>query len=190
MEQWAVVQEQGKHEQEATAMDIEKMFQIGPEDYPKPEPMTREEIINQYQRTFAVINRKLFNNELPPIEIDYPADDHRKKGKCLACFSFDTDRITPPVIFLQFEAPPEWGVSIDDINDLFHELIHYYCYLHNIRDCDWKEINGTIDISYHNLQFKKVAEAHAATCNYSNEESGYNDTNLPDKILWEIFDEL
>ena len=165
-------------------MDIEKMFPIMPEDYPEPEPMTREEILSQYQRAFTVINRKIFNSELPPIEIDCAAartdEPEKEKAGCLACFSFDTDRITPP----------EQGINTDDINDLFHELIHYYCYLHNIRDCDWKEINGTTDISYHNLQFKKVAEAHAATCNYSNEESGYNDANLPDKILWEIFDEL
>ena len=175
-------------------MDIEKIFRIDPKDYPEPEPMTREAILTQYQRAFTVINQKLFNNELPPIEIDYAAartdEPEKEKAGCLACFCFDTDRITPPVIFLQFEAPPEHGINTDDINDLFHELIHYYCYLHNIRDCDWKEINGTTDISYHNLQFKKVAEAHAATCNYSNEESGYNDANLPDKILWEIFDEL
>ena len=188
MEQWAVFQEQGKHEQEATAMDIEKMFQIGPEDYPEPEPMTREEIINQYQRTFAVINRKLFNNELPPIEIDYAAaaiDDPEEAGY-LACFY----AITPPVILLQFDAPPECGVSIDDINDLFHELIHYYCYLHDIEDCNREEVNGTVNYYYHNSHFKQEAENHGATCSYLDKKNGYSDANLPDKILWEIFDEL
>ena len=167
-------------------MGIEKLF---PKDYPEPEPMTREEIINQYQRAFVVINRKLFNNELPPIQIDYPANNHREKGECLACFSFDTDRITPPVIFLQFETPPEWGISIDDINDLFHELIHYYCYLHNIKDYEFIETGGKKE-NYHTMQFKRAAEAHGATCNYLDEESGYNDANLPNKILWEILDEL
>ena len=103
----------------------------------------------------------------------------------MACFY----AITPPVIFLQFETPPEWGISTDDISDLFHELIHYYCYLHDIKDYKIIEINGKKEY-YHTMQFKKTAEAHGATCNYSDEENGYNDANLPDKILWEIFDEL
>lgn len=173
-------------------MDIEKMFPIMPEDYPEPEPMTREEIINQYQRVFTVINRKLFNSELPPIKIDYAAAavDEPEEAGCLACFCADTDHITPPVILLQFDAPPEWGVSIDDINELFHELIHYYCYLHDIEDCNQKEVNGTVNYYYHNSHFKQEAENHGATCSYLDKKNGYSDTNLPDKILWEIFDEL
>lgn len=172
-------------------MDIEKMFRVSPGGYPDPEPMTREEILTQYQRAFTVINQKLFNNELPPIEIDYAAaatDDPEEAG-WLACFSFDTDRKTPPTIYLQFHTPPEQGINTDDINDLLHELIHYYCYLHDIKDCKIIEIDGKEE-SYHTMQFKKTAEAHGATCNYSDEESGYSDAIFPNNILWEIFNEL
>ena len=50
--------------------------------YEEPEPMQRNDILDQYQRAFIVTNQKVFNNELPPIKIDYMgelADDIRTK---------------------------------------------------------------------------------------------------------------
>lgn len=151
----------------------------------EPEPMKREEILEQYQRAFTIINRKLFNNELPPIEIDYPKGDPKEWGEGLACFIQYIDKSAPPYILLQFQDPPEWGISKDDINSLFHELIHYYCYLHDIKDMDRDK-----DPQYHNKEFKRITEGYGATCEYTGDKYGYSYTNLPDSILTEIFDEI
>lgn len=156
-------------------------------DYPEPEPMTEREILDQYQRAFTCVNQKCFNSELPPIEIycpQYVLSDPETQNNCLACFYFDDSHKKPPVILLQFDTAPEYGISTDDINDLFHEMIHYFCYLHNINDCDGEEFN------YHNLKFKEAAEAHGAICNYTDEIMGHCDARLPDKTLWAIFDDL
>ena len=150
----------------------------------EPEPMKREEILEQYQRTFTVINNRLFNNELPPIMIDYPEGDPEKWSdkECLACFVQYADKSMQPYIILQFEYGPEYGINTDDIESLCHELIHYFCYLHEIRDMDGPE--------YHNLNFKKAAEDHGATCSYIDEIGGYCLTEWPNEILEKIFDEI
>ena len=162
--------------------DIEEMFKHETA-MPEPEPMTRDEILEQYQRAFTVINHRLFNDELPPIMIDYPEGDLKEKD-CFACFRCDTDREEPPVIFLQFEYGAEWGINTDDIGCLCHELIHYFCYLHEIEDVDYKAPQ------YHNLNFKKAAEDHGAKCSYRDEENGYCIAEWPEEELERIFDEI
>jgi len=164
--------------------EVEKLF--SDTEAAEPEPMKREEILEQYQRTFTVINRKLFNNELPPIMIDYPEGDPEKWAwlKCAACFSF-IEKTQEPVILLQFIFGPEYGISTEDIDDLCHELIHYFCYLHDIKDMDRDKAE-----QYHNMDFKKTAETFGATCKYLDDAHGYTDTHWPDNILAAIFDEI
>lgn len=164
--------------------DIEEMFKHETA-MPEPEPMTRDEILEQYQRAFTVINHRLFNDELPAIMIDYPEGDPEEWPDCGACFQWHVDREEPPVILLQFEDGPEWGINTDDINLLCHELIHYFCYLHEIKDMD----RGKAP-QYHNLNFKKAAEDHGATCSYSDDEHGYNMTEWPQEVLEKLFDEI
>ena len=164
--------------------DIEEIFKHEI-DMPEPEPMKRDEILEQYQRAFTVINRRLFNDELPPIMIDYPEGDPGEWPECIACFEYNPDRKDPPIIFLQFEYGAEWGISTDDIDDLCHELIHYFCYLHEIDQMDRDKAP-----QYHNSNFKKAAEDHGAKCSYQDEETGYCITEWPKETLEKIFDEL
>ena len=163
-------------------MSRERIFKH--ETCTEPEPMKRDEILEQYQRAFTVINHRLFNDELPPIMIDYPGGDLKERN-CIACFEYDTDRKEPPVIFLQFEYGAEWGINTDDIDDLCHELIHYFCYLHGIKDIDRDKGQ-----QYHNLNFKKTAEGHGAKCSYRDDENGYCMAEWPPEVLEKIFDEL
>ena len=164
--------------------DIEEMFKHETA-MPEPEPMKRDEILEQYQRAFTVINRRLFNDELPPIMIDYPQEhpeEWPEDFKCSACF-YTGDK--EPVIFLQFEDVPEQGINTDDIDILCHELIHYFCYLHKIDQMDRDKGQ-----QYHNLNFKKTAEGHGAKCSYRDDENGYCMTEWPPEVLEKIFDEL
>ena len=177
----------GKTGQRGAIMRESDLIIISPNTgYEEPEPMQRNDILDQYQRAFIVTNQKVFNNELPPIKIDYMgelADDIRTKyfNDILACFLYHPEKKEPPLIFLQFETPPEMGISTDEIDDLLHELIHYYCYLHNIKDCN---------ADYHNLQFKETAEKHGAVCEYLGSDVGYMYTHWPNKLLDEILKEI
>ena len=156
-------------------------------DMPEPEPMKRDEILEQYQRAFTVINHRLFNDELPALIIDYPEGDLKERDELKdwkACFAYYADKKEPPEILLQFEDGPEWGISTDDIGSLCHELIHYFCYLHGI------ENTGPAPDYYHNLNFKKAAEDHGAKCSYRDDENGYCMAEWPPEVLEKIFDEL
>ena len=151
------------------------------------QPMKREEILEQYQKAFAVINHRLFNDELPPIMIDYITKDPEGWHECAACFRGYEDGRKPPFIVLQCgsDSDPMEGMDLDTINDLCHELIHYCCYLNGIEDIDWEKAP-----QYHNLDFKKTAEDHGATCSYSDDKRGYNMTEWPQEVLEKIFDEI
>jgi hypothetical protein len=158
------------------------------DDTPEPKPLEPSETRAQYQRAFELINQKLFNNELPNIQIDFiedmPEELPETISDCSAFFCTQQRYNPEPIIILDLEGTPEMGISTDTIDDLFHEMVHYYCFLHGIKDTDGEDNN------YHNLAFKKVIEEHGGKCGYSDDKIGYSDTELNIKILWEIFDEI
>ena len=148
------------------------------------EPMTDSEIKNMYQEIFCVVNELIFNNELPPIEIGYPSQDIREELEhedkdTAAVFSFYRNKCKAPHIILGFQTCPEYGFTDDDIENLFHELIHYYCYLHNIQDA----LKGT---QYHTEQFRDTVKKFDGRCEYQDEIYGYIETELPDTLISEI----
>lgn len=150
----------------------------------EPERITPSETRELYQKAFNIINRKLFNSELPYIKIDFIEKPTESECKALAMFCFDSKREEPPEIILDIHGTPEIGISTDTIGDLFHEMAHYYCYLHEIKDIDGDGDN------YHNLAFKKVIEEHGGKCSYMDDSNGYSDTELSKMTLSEIFDEI
>lgn len=154
------------------------IYKINRINTPAPEPMTDEAIKNQYQQLFTAINNRLFNGELPPIKITFPEIGNEN---CYACFSFDTETKEKEII-LQYQTDSKIGISTDDIEDLFHEMTHYYCHINHINDTEKR--NGTY---YHNLNFKKAIEDHGGTCDYSDDKEGYCIDHLPSDLLWELF---
>ena len=97
-------------------------------------------------------------------------------------FYLDPDRKEPPQIILQFQSDPCAGISEEDIDDLYHELIHYFCYLNQITD--------HAGDNYHTFDFKQVVENHGGTCTYTDKINGYNDTTLGTENLMRIFEEI
>lgn len=150
--------------------------------------LTRDELRNLYRRTFDIINSTLFNGELPQIEIDKGARND-VLGFFHATIETDDDNPEKPPqilkakILMDTSETAVYGINEDNINTLFHEMAHYYCLLHGIRDTD----NGN---DYHNTNFKKVIETHGGTCRYTGPQYGYNETELPREIMWAIFDQL
>ena len=68
--------------------------------------------------------------------------------------------------------------NIDDlINTVYHELTHYYCTLHGIKDVKEGEY------TYHTIQFKQAVEHHNGTCSYVNDKIGYNEAKLKEPAM-------
>ena len=150
---------------------------------PEPARLSRREIRRLYQSAFRLINKYCFAGELPKIDIHPPK---RRTGRNMilrAYFACDSERKEKPYIVLQLDpdSDPGFGISEEDIDDLFHELIHYHCYLKQIEDTTGE---------FHNLEFKKAVETHGGTCEYSDDEIGYSDTHLNADTLHRIFNEI
>lgn len=148
----------------------------------EPEKLSNIEIRELYQSAFRLINKYCFAGELPEIDIQ-PAQD--QTGECAAYFDFDTERKEKPYIVLQLDpyySDPGNGITENDIDDLFHELIHYHCYLKQIEDHRPRQ--------FHTLEFKKAVETHGGICEYSDDENGYNDAHLNADTLHRIYNEI
>lgn len=145
------------------------------------EPMARTEIIEQYQRAFNVINARMFDGSLPPIEILPGNEFDGDLSDGLACFVSDTDRVIPPKIYLQFDNPAEYGMDNDDISNLFHEMIHYLNYVKHLEKVDPDCVGP-----YHTESFKKAIEEHGGVSEYIDPKYGYSG-ELPEKTAWEIW---
>lgn len=65
-------------------------------------------------------------------------------------------------------------------NYMHHEMIHEYCYLLGVGDCDHAS-------QYHNVQFMLAAESHGLKCDYD-EEFGFQHTAIQDDLLYRILD--
>lgn len=155
---------------------------------PEGQELTPDELRGLYRRTFDIINSTLFNGELPQIEIDKGARND-VLGFFHATIETDDDNPEKPPqilkakILMDTSETAVYGINEDNINTLFHEMAHYYCLLHGIRDTD----NGN---DYHNLNFKKAIEAHGGKCEYTGPQYGYSYTELPKDIVNAIFDQI
>lgn len=150
--------------------------------------LTRDEILKDYQRAFNLINDKVFGGELPAILIDYlelePDEPFPEKfnNDDAAFFTTAEGR---PFIILQFHEPPQLGLTPESIETLWHEMIHYYCYLNDIEDIT--QHNGNRD--YHNIKFKEAAETHCGIYNRKEPDPmrGYTDVKLNNNLAKSVY---
>ena len=155
---------------------------------PEGQELTPDKLRSLYRRTFDIINSTLFNGELPPIKIE-KGERTEALGFFHAIIETDDDdpEKEPQIIATRIELDTTetavYGINEDNINVLFHEMAHYYCLLHGIKDTD----SGS---DYHNLEFKKVIEAHGGKCEYIDPQYGYSYTKLPGDIVNAIFDQI
>lgn len=164
-------------------MTMEELMQYC-EDNPEPSigAMTDSEIQEMYQTVFRLLNEKIFNNELPPIKICYFSQE-----EAIECFGHDFEDTAaffrPDYIALGLDTFPQYGITEEDVDNLFHELIHHYCYLHSIQDI----VKGT---QYHTETFRDTVKKFGGRCEYLNEIYGYVDSRLPDELISEIIAQI
>ena len=151
-----------------------------------PERLSGREIRRLYQSAFRLINKYCFAGELPKIDIHPPKRRTGRNMNLRALFVCESERKEKPYIVLQLapDSDPRGGISEEDVDDLFHELIHYHCYLKQIED------TTPPGFQFHNLEFKKAVETHGGICEYFDDEIGYSDTHLNADTLHRIFNEI
>lgn len=166
-------------------MDEKKIMELF--DLPYTTQMTGDELRKGYQLIFNELNKRYFDNELPPLIIDFPEWDTFTNRGAEDIFPTEANGlfiVTPnnqPIIFLDIQDQPT-DINTGTITDLHHEMIHYYCWINDITDCDGE---------YHNKNYKAAAEKHGCTtCKYTDEKNGYNDTVFSTKDILEIFDAI
>jgi DNA-directed RNA polymerase subunit RPC12/RpoP len=111
-------------------------------------------MLKQYQEmleyAFDVFNRVYFNNELPPVVITIQ-DSKRSYGHytVYAEWRVENERLHEINVSSSYLNRPLPAV----LSTLVHEMVHFYCALHGIKDC-----SGSGN-RYHNKNFKREAEA-------------------------------
>ena len=124
--------------------------------------MVFDELINDIK---IAVNRSIFDFKLPYIHIGILEDEASFLDAGNTTGAFNMDRLQ---IFVSRNYESTEGL----INTVFHELTHYYCALHGIRDI----VQG--EYTYHTDLFRREIIKHGGICSYVNDLIGYNDARL------------
>lgn len=125
-------------------------------------------------KAFGLFNEHYYDNELPNCMITL----QKKRDNNLGSF------ITEPIWFNKNSDDEIYEININPINmnrepseilgTLNHEMVHYYCTLHNIKDV---KSGGK-----HTIEYKNVCESHGLNCELD-EDKGYNQTSLNEESI-------
>lgn len=140
---------------------------------------------------YDTINREAFNNELPKIPVklvnldNLCADaDGAFYVKTKVYWHFlsndrsSTYKVEYPTICIDSKNAYFRGVNgfFQIIDLMFHEMIHEYCYMQGIDDCDPKT-------QYHNFAFLQAAEKHGMHCIEYSTEYGFAKVSTSDELF-------
>lgn len=125
-------------------------------------------------KAFDLFNEHYFDNELPPCMITLQKKRENNYGHFMA----------EPTWFNTQSDDETYEININPINmnrepeeilaTLEHEICHYYCTLHNIKDV---KSGGK-----HTIEYKNVCESHGLNCELD-EDKGYNQTSLNEESI-------
>ena len=124
-------------------------------------------------KAFDLFNEHYFDNELPHCMITLQKKRPNKNA----------DFIVEPIWFSTKSDDEFYQININPINmnrepeeilsSLLHEVIHYYCTLHKIKDCKQK---------VHTTAYKEVAENHGLHVEYD-DDIGWSITSLNEETI-------
>lgn len=143
--------------------------------------LTRSTFILTARRVFDVLNRELFDGELPIPKISPMGKTCSYYSGLGAAFIVDirhrTEYISIQLNYLDIKhIGSEWLYYT--FEQMLHEMIHEYCYIHGINNCN-------IQTQYHNYSFCEAAEAHGLNCSFDN-QYGFIDTFISDEAFVRI----
>ena len=148
--------------------------------------------------TYDAINQESFNGKLPkiPIQIHKLNDKTGYEMAALFCvrketqtFRIENKRHSFGIEYLSIVFDNKLMYCSDGeeftnlIDYLFHEMIHEYCYLYGIFDCNH-------ETQYHNSYFMEAAENHGLVCWTYDEKYGFNRTIIPDDLFNRIINRI
>lgn len=125
-------------------------------------------------KAFDLFNEHYFDNELPPCMITLQKKRPNNNGSFMAeptwfNTQFDDETYEININPINMNRDPE-----EILETLLHEMVHYYCTLHNIKDV---KSGGK-----HTIEYKNVCESHGLNCELD-EDKGYNQTNLNEESI-------
>lgn len=129
--------------------------------------------------------RIVFPSDMKPLRFE-DANKERPKEVCedIRALFEPFDGVHP---YYLFNYAHMIGNPIEEtICDVYHEMIHYYCWLRGIRDHVFLK-NGTC---YHTLAFKAAVEANRGFCVFSETDSGYFLAFLQHDAMYEVRDDV
>ena len=151
----------------------------------------KQAYIKAIKAAYDAINQECFGGELPKIPIKIKKLDNGNDYKMSAAFNIrietrsffsNNKRYFYEIEFISivFDTAMTYFSDTDSLTDnlldfLFHEMIHEYCYLH--------EINNVTCDQYHNYNFAEVAENHGLICLEYDEKFGFCHTLIPDDLF-------
>lgn len=137
-------------------------------------------LISMCEKFVALLNKHLFNGELPNVTVTIQPDSRGTKTKSLGWMS--TDKVwnnantNEKFYEVNLTASSLEGEGLVDIvTVLAHELVHVYNAIHGIKDTS---SNG----HFHNTKFKDGCESHGIICEKT-DKYGWSSTALNSKTL-------
>lgn len=130
--------------------------------------------INEIKNIIVKLNKEFFNSELPEIPV-FLTPNLRK----ISCFSSNTitvynrrESVNGHINLSDYIL----SLPIEDVcTELLHDMIHQYCYIHNIKDLS----RGG---QYHNKKFRIIAEQHGLIVGY-NKKNGWEMTSASQELI-------
>lgn len=133
-------------------------------------------VIAYLNKVFKYINEAFFDNELP-VPVITTQSTPRAYGHFTPWKSWTIDKAGEKIGQVEINLGAETlNRPIENtVATLIHECVHYYCYLHDIKDTS----RGG---SYHNKRFKEEAEKRGLIIEYDS-RIGYSVTKPSERIL-------
>lgn len=143
----------------------------------------REQFLKWMRASYDAINAEIFNGELPHTTIKIVnLKDTGANGVFLVSWVPRGPITTHILIGLHNTYFKDFNTSLYPILIMAHEMIHAYCFHHNIRDIG--------PDGYHNDRFLEVAERHGMYCKQYDSKIGYSDVRLTEDQVDNIIDRI
>jgi hypothetical protein len=144
----------------------------------------REQFLKWMRASYDAINAEIFNGELPRTTIKI---ENLKDTGANAIFRVSRGILRGPItthiiVGLHNTYFKDFNTSLYPILIMAHEMLHVYCFYHNIKDTD--------PDGYHNNLFLEVAKSHGMYCKQYDSKIGYSNVWLTEDQVDNIIDRI
>ena len=140
----------------------------------------QERVLTECKDIMTACVSGLFNYDIPYCEL-YDSIEYKTKEYMKNFYAVYT---SPDKVLINMEYFKDFNKR-EKITVIFHELVHAYCWRHEIDQVEEKK-----GFQFHTKGYKEAVEKHGGICNYVNDLIGYNDIILTKKAINRVKAEL